>query len=192
MASPLVRFVCVLFLIAGTAATPARAQSEARRVVVNDVRLDAERLAALEARYGVRVLDGAYWYDAASGAWGLAGGPTAGFIPAGLRLGGPLRADASGGTTDVYVNGRRLPAADVQALQPLTGPVQPGRYWLDAQGNVGREGGPAFLNLVALARQARGGSGSAFFRSGNTGIGAGSSGGTSYVMGDGWSVTVDP
>jgi hypothetical protein len=40
-----------------------------------------------------------------------------------------------------------------------------------------------------VARQ-RGG-GSTFYRSNNTGIGAGSSGGTSYVMGKDWSVTID-
>jgi hypothetical protein len=32
------------------------------------------------------------------------------------------------------------------------GVVYPGRYWVDAQGNAGPEGGPALVNLVAVAR----------------------------------------
>jgi hypothetical protein len=68
--------------------------------------------------------------------------------------------------------------------------VLPGRYWLDAQGNVGVEGGPAFMNLAALV-QRRARPNSAFYRSGITGIGAGRSGGTSYVIGEDWSVTVE-
>lgn len=67
--------------------------------------------------------------------------------------------------------------------------VYQGRFWLDAYGNVGYEGGPAILNLAQVARQ-RGG-GSTFYRSNNTGISAGSSGGTSYVMGKDWSVIID-
>ena len=41
---------------------------------------------------------------------------------------------------------------DVLGLQQL-GPVWPGRYWVDAQGNVGFEGGPAFANVWLLAAQ---------------------------------------
>jgi len=154
------------------------------------VRLPASVLHALEAQYRVRAQNGAYWYDPACGAWGFAGGPTVGFIPAGLDLGGPLQADASGGTTLVFINGRQLPVRDVLALRQLVGPVLPGRYWLDAQGNVGVEGGPAFMNLAALV-QRRARPNSAFYRSGITGIGAGRSGGTSYVIGEDWSVTVE-
>ena len=29
----------------------------------------------------------------------------------------------------------------------MTGPLQPGRYFLDAMGNAGLEGGPALINL---------------------------------------------
>jgi hypothetical protein len=35
--------------------------------------------------------------------------------------------------------------------------VLPGRYWVDAQGNCGIEGGPAFVNLRVAAAQAAGG-----------------------------------
>lgn len=162
------------------------ASAQPRSIVVNGERVPEATLSALEARYGVQAEAGRYWYDPASGAWGHVGRPTAGFLPAGLRIGGPLRADASSGRTSVWVNGRRLPAQDLRALQALTGPVEPGRYWLDANGNAGREGGPALVNLAQLARQAQG---SGLRRSWLTGIGSNSSGGTGYVMGRDWSVT---
>jgi hypothetical protein len=165
----------------------AHAQSS-RHVVVNQERLSDADVAALEQRYGVRIQDGAYWYDDRIGTWGFDGGPAVGVIPAGLGIGGPLRADASGGTTGVFVNGRELHRQDLAALAELLGPIEPGRYWADASGNVGREGGPALVNVYAVAR-ARGAN--TFYRSGNTDYGSGSSGGTFYIMGEDWSVTVD-
>lgn len=166
----------------------ARRPAASREVTINTVRLTEDQLVSLERAFGVRILDGAYWYDRECGAWGLAGGPTLGFIAAGLDLGGPLRADASGGMTGVFFNGRELHHQEVAALQQLA-PVVAGRYWLDAAGNVGREGDPLpILNLVQLSASAAGASSQ--WRSGLTGIGAGSSGGTSYVMGEGWSVIV--
>ena len=80
---------------------------------------------------------------------------------------------------------------DVLALRQLLGAVNPGRYWLDPQGNVGIEGGGFLLNLLQYANAARSRSqGNTIYRSNITGIGTGSSGGTSYVMGKGWSVMV--
>src|SRR3982751_944680 len=95
-----------------------------------------------------------------SGAWGMHGGPTAGFTLAGLDLGGPLKADASAGNTGVFLNGRQLHQYDVLALMQLT-PVYQGRFWMDAMGNVGVEGQPAVINLWVLASQRSGGSGGA-------------------------------
>jgi hypothetical protein len=37
------------------------------------------------------------------------------------------------------------------------GPIYPGRYWLDANGYEGFEGGPALINYVHAARQGVGG-----------------------------------
>ena len=78
--------------------------------------------------------------------------------------------------------------SEVLLLQQIT-TVFPGRFWLDDSGNVGFEGMPASYNLFALVSQ--NGAGSSFYRNSYTGIGAGSSGGTSYVMGKDWSVIVD-
>ncbi len=132
----------------------------ARRLTFNGRAATASEMqlvAQIDTMYGTPVADGDYWYDAASGAAGAWGGPTLGFLPAGLALGGPLPPNASGGgtgaLTGVFVNGRELHPVDVQVLMAIYGQVIPGRWWVDGQGNAGQEGGPALLNLVALARQ---------------------------------------
>jgi hypothetical protein len=154
--------------LAGSAGFTPEVAAQTRSVVINTVRLEDETVRRLEQQYQVRIKDGDYWYDRASGAWGMHGGPTRGFILPGLALGGALRPDASNGHTGVFINGRQLHQYDVMALLQLT-PVYPGRYWMDAYGNVGVEGGPAMLNLVELAHRtsARGGVGSVYTRDGS-------------------------
>jgi hypothetical protein len=129
---------------------------------------DLAILAQIEAMYRMQAPPGDYWYDARSGAAGRWGGPTLGFLPAGLALGGPLPANASGGgngmVTGVFINGRELHPVDVQVMMRIYGQVIPGRWWVDAQGNAGQEGGPALINLVQLAQQ-RGGAASSYYRS---------------------------
>jgi hypothetical protein len=147
--------------------TPPRAKPT-RSVVINRVRLNDEELRTLEAVTGVAVRDGNYWYDAICGAWGLEGGPCAGFVRAGLRIGGPLRPDASRGATGVFVNGRELHVMDVVALQRY-GPVYRGRYWVDAQGNFGLERGPALGNLGGAQQSASSGPWTAESRFGTAG-----------------------
>jgi len=166
-------------------------RSPGRSVAINRVRLGEDQIRALEQRFQVRVMNGNYWYDRACGAWGLEGGPTLGFVPAGLDLGGPLRSDASAGRTGVFINGREIHPMDVASLQQLT-PVIPGRYWVDARGLCGYEGDPTpILDLAALAQAARSRSGGAYHsRNDFTGIGSGGDGKTSYVMGKDWSVII--
>jgi hypothetical protein len=125
----------------------------AGQVVVNDVAVDQATLKALEQSYGIRAVDGNYWYDRLSGAWGYRSGPAVGQILPSLNLGGPLKANASNGNTKVFINGRELHVLDVRALQSIT-VVIPGRYWCDAQGNIGFEGGRPLANLWALANAA--------------------------------------
>jgi hypothetical protein len=161
-------------------AAPAAAPPSTRTVIVNSVRLSADTISALERQYGLRVQDGDYWYDRVTGAFGLRGGPTLGFVVPGLDVGGPLRPDASGGTTGVFVNGRELPTQDVQALQQIAGTAPArGRYWLDARGFFGYEGGPALGNLILIA-QARSAS-SGYIRQSYAGY-IGSDGQTSYFF----------
>jgi hypothetical protein len=123
-------------------------------VVVNDVGLEPATLHWLATHHRLQIPPGHYWYDPTSGAFGYQGGPTVGFLYPGLELGGALRADASGGDTGVFINGRELHSIDLAALQQLVGqPIARGHYWLDAQGNAGVVGAPAQVNLVQLARQ---------------------------------------
>jgi len=132
------------------ASEPAAPPTPQRSVVVNGVRIGDEQVSAIERAWGMAVADGNYWYDSACGAWGLEGGPCAGFVQAGLELGGALRPDASRGHTGVVINGRELHILDVMALQRFV-PVVPGHYQVDAHGNV-RKGGALLGNLGAAMR----------------------------------------
>jgi hypothetical protein len=146
---------------------PAVTAPAARAITFNGVSArpaDLEILAKFEAAWGVQVPSGDYWYDDKSGAAGIWGGPTRGFLGAGLGLGGvPVPANASGGgngtLTGVFINGRELHPLDVHGLASWLGqPVIPGAWWVDGQGNFGVVGQPAIGNLVAIAAQRKGGS----------------------------------
>ncbi|MEM7372748.1 MAG: hypothetical protein AAF587_29275 [Bacteroidota bacterium] len=175
---------------------PNRAYSQQKRtVIVNDQRVPESTLQAFERQYGIQILSGKYWYDARAGLWGYIGGPTVGYILPNMNLGGKLKYNASGAMTNVVINGRSIHMQELRYLQSL-GPVYAGRYWLDAYGNYGLEGGPMMGNLVQAAQYAQGrgrrnGGGSSFFRNGYTGVGGGSDGTTSYVIGKDFSVIVD-
>lgn len=72
-------------------------------------------------------------------------------LPDGCRghdLGGPLPPDASRSHTGVFINGRQIHILELQALSQMFGWVRPGRYWLNAHGIGGYEGGPAQFNLM--------------------------------------------
>lgn len=121
--------------------------SDPKAVYVNQVRLTRKEIKALESYYNVRLVSGYFWYDPTSGLWGIEGGPAMGMIFAGLKLGGPLRADASQSKTGVYINGRQIHSLELNYLKKIFGYVTPGRYWLDDRGIGGYEGGPPQFNL---------------------------------------------
>jgi hypothetical protein len=134
--------------------TPAR---DVRDVIINDVRLSDAEILEIEQRYKVQIVNANYWYDSMNGAWGLKGGPTRGFVLAGLQLGGPLKADASGGApTGTFVNGRELHPLDISGLRRCVN-VERGRFWVGPDGTGGLEGGPATFNLYALCGGGSGG-----------------------------------
>ena len=144
-------------------------------VFVNRVQLSEDALRRVAQVLGKRPRPGRYWYDRATGLAGYEGQGPCACLPAGLDLGGPLRSDASGGTTGVLVNGRELTQGEVAYLERLLqGRVAAGRYWLRANGDAGQEGGPVLVNLVQLAqaahRQGRGSNWS--WRSNTTGMNA--------------------
>jgi hypothetical protein len=144
--------ILYVFLISGQALA-------ADSVVVNGQALPFETVRALEQAYSVRIAPDRYWYDPYSGAWGFEGGPIAGQLMPGLSLGGPLRADASRGNTQVFVNGRELTMTEVMGLQRACNTtVYRGRYWVNAQGIGGIEGGPPYFNLAACGSSSGGSS----------------------------------
>ena len=147
--------LCCLLLLGSTLLpSDGAAQAARRRVLINRNPIPEDTLVLLEKAFGGRIPDGRYWYDRGSGGWGREGGATLGFTIAGLPVGGTMPADISGRGTGVFINGRELHPLDLAGLQQLTGPVAPGRYWLDHQGNAGMEGGPVLVNLRMLAQQA--------------------------------------
>ena len=118
-------------------------------IVVNGQALSAETVRQLQQIYPVAIPPGRYWYDAISGAWGREGEPIAGQMLAGLSLGGPLQANASRGSSGVFINGRQITDGEKVYIERLCQtPVAPARYWIMATGIGGFEGGPAFFNLA--------------------------------------------
>jgi hypothetical protein len=151
---------------AGPAPASTLPPAPVRRITFNAVvasARDLQTLDTLEQRWGGRLPSGDYWYDNDSGAAGRWGGPTIGVLPPGLQLGGPMPANASGGgdgsVTGVFINGRELHPLDVQQLESLVGTVYQGRWFVDANGNFGMEGGLVLGNLYQLAQQHGGGQG---------------------------------
>jgi len=126
-----------------------KAQNVMDKVIVNGQILAAETIQQLETKYRIKCVPGNYWYDKMTGAFGNEGGPCVGILIAGLQIGGELKANASAGTTNVFINGRELNQLDVQGLQTFVR-VVPGRYWMDAYGNFGYENSPAVGNLYWL------------------------------------------
>ena len=157
-----------------------------RKVSFNRVQLSDQQIQSLESMLQTRVQDGKYWYDKICGAWGVEGGPTAGFIFAGMDLPAPMPVNISGGKTGVFINGREIHPLDKQGLEQLFGSAPAGRYWLDAQGNMGPEGGMAVTNIVMAIQQAqiRQGGGSVTHGYGTTGargtLGSDGEGGSIY------------
>jgi len=118
-------------------------------IIVNGVVLPEESVRQLQQIYPVPIPPGRYWYDAISGAYGRDGEPIAGQMIPGLTLGGALAADASRGTSGVFINGRQLTGGETAYIEQLCRtPVALGRYWVLATGVGGYEGQPATFNLA--------------------------------------------
>jgi hypothetical protein len=136
----------------------------ARNLTFNGRTLTADQLARLEKLerpYQARIPDGKYWYDNRTGAAGFWGAPAVALLAAGLELGGPMPANCSGGGTGrftgVFINGRELHPLDVAFLSSISpnGQVLPGRFWVNANGDFGYEGGQLIYNLYRLAEEKR-------------------------------------
>jgi hypothetical protein len=137
----------ILTLLIGALPPDGNADVAPQSIFVNGAKLQLETVRSLETYYGVQMISGRYWYDKTSGLWGFEGGPAMGQMMPAMNLGGSLKPNASGGNTGVFVNGRELHPLEVRHLLQVFGQVIPGRYWLNAQGVGGFEGGPPMFNL---------------------------------------------
>ena len=143
---------------------------DANEISINGQVLNAQQVQELAALYGVQPQPGAYWYDASSGLYGVVGHQAFGFMHPGHNF-GAMNTNVSSGDTNVYVNGRELPQSEWVIWSYMLGaPIQPGSYWLDAQGNAGYVGNAyPVVNLYAAAQQnsyiGQGGSGDNFWTS---------------------------
>lgn len=154
-----------------TPSTPQPASSDSQEssaVIINGKALSDAQLAELEKSYGIRPKAGKYWYDARSGLYGVVGYQAYGFMMPNHEF-GPLDSKVSQGNTGVFVNGREIPLGEYTVWSYMVGSwIQPGRYWLDSNGNAGYEGNPyPAINLFAAAQQnayrGQGGSGDNFW-----------------------------
>ena len=124
------------------------------RVIINGNELSSAQVGELAAIYGFTPLPGEYWYDSKSGLYGVMGFAAYGFMFAGHDF-GDLDPNASNGDSPIFVNGRRLSHMEWLSWSQLLGyMIQPGRYWLDADGNAGYEGNfMPMVNLYLAAQQ---------------------------------------
>jgi len=140
------------------------------RITINGVSLSEKQIAELEQRYRIKPIPGNYWYDSRSGLYGVMDFPAYGFMLPGHHY-GKLGSDVSNGNTGIFVNGRHLPQSEGIVWSQLLGyMIQPGRYWLEANGNAGYEGNPIpTTNLYVAAQsnayQGSGGEGDNFWSS---------------------------
>ena len=128
-------------------------QSGNTKVTINGITLTDEQISEIEQIYSVKPLPGNYWYDPYSGLYGVVGYQAFGFMLTGHDF-GDLHSNASNGDAGVFVNGRELPQVEWIIWSQLLGYViQPGRYWLDENGNAGYEGNPIPTDNLYLAAQ---------------------------------------
>lgn len=131
-------------------------QHRNQQIVVNNRALSQHEINTLVSLYG-QVYVGRYWYDPISGLYGYEGQGAAGQLAPGLAIGGQLSPSASGGgygrLTGVFINGREIHPDEYMVLYQIYGQVMPGRYWMNAQGVAGPEGGPPMLNIAADAQR---------------------------------------
>jgi len=128
-------------------------------VVLNGVALELADLRELQAVLGEAPAPGRYWYDPRSGLWGLETHGAGGVTRPGLRVPAPLPADASRGTSGVFVNDRQLTARELALMAELLGwdarsGSLAGRYVLDEQGRLYSIHGRYLGSLASAAPKA--------------------------------------
>ncbi len=172
----------------GTELLPADVTALAKTygIRIGDAELSSAQAAAIKKVFGVDVDGRRFWYDRVFGAWGYIGLPPAGRLRPNIPFAAEMPEDASGGGTDVVVNGRILHPTEVVYLRQQYGYVIPGRYYLWPDGTYGFEG-QAPSGRLPLADSRRGGAATGSF---GTAIGDGDFVG--YIPPRGWGDSSTP
>jgi len=144
----------IIKIISARNQNPPAKSSKNTKVIINGITLSDKEINQLQKTYNVKPLPGNYWYDKKSGLYGVVGYQAFGFMKPDHSF-GTLKENASNGNTQVFVNGRQLPQTEWGIWSQLLGYyIQPGRYWLHADGNAGYEGNPnPTENLYIAARR---------------------------------------
>jgi hypothetical protein len=132
---------------------PVVAFGQGPRIYINGHELTPAQTSTIRNLYQYLPPPGRYWYDSRSGAWGVEGHETLGFIVPGLDL-GSLAANASHGNTGVFINGREINMVEARSIQATFGAVYQGHFWLDGRtGYYGIDGYPIPLgNMFAVIK----------------------------------------
>jgi hypothetical protein len=181
----MIRLRSLLVLLAAAAAVSAQYPARSAETVINNHTLTAQEKLMFLRTYGTPPASGRFWYDSASGLWGVEGSAPYGMLLPGHDY-GSLSPRASNGNTGVFINGREINVVEALFYYRLFGTVIPGRYWLNGTtGMLGIEGSPRpVVNLFAAYTQRFGSRGGASSKIGINGY-ASTDGAGGAVVNDG-------
>ncbi|MBI4212330.1 MAG: hypothetical protein HY540_06800 [Deltaproteobacteria bacterium] len=138
-----------------------QSSSTGKSITINGIALNSEEIQKVVEIFGSEPpTDIHFWYDKTAHLYGLEGQAAAGIFDLAAngidRDFGDVSETSSSGDTSVFINGRRLPSAEVDAIKSLCNfsDVPDGRYDIDASGIVSLNG-QFLVNLVTTCVQSK-------------------------------------